>query len=39
MEILIVAGCGLFFLATAIIAYFRFIKDYEKELKENRRTK
>lgn len=29
MELIIVVGCGLFFLATAIIAYKRQEKDFE----------
>ena len=34
MELLIVIVCGLFFLITAIIAFIRQVKDFEKALKK-----
>jgi len=34
MELLIVISCGVFFLATAIVAYIRQSKDFDEALKK-----
>jgi len=36
MELLIVISCGVFFLATAIVAYIRQSKDFDEALKKKR---
>lgn len=33
-ELLIVIGCGVFFLLTAILSYYRFNKDFESCIKK-----
>ena len=36
MELIIVIGCGIFFLITAIIAYKRQQKDFEKIIEKQK---
>lgn len=38
-ELFIVIACGLFFLLTAIISYYRFNKDFEDCIKKKKGDK
>lgn len=38
-ELLIVIGCGVFFLLTAILSYYRFNKDFESCIKKKGENK